>query len=156
MEPGGVDAPFLWRFARALAAPETTMGWLFAYGVMLTVFTAVQSIWRLAIMTPLYIARVPHLLRRDYDMAPNAVFHPLYVLGLLYFAVLPAVEKETSLLAAGHGALIGLMAGGAYAAACLATLRTWSVRIALVDSLWSAAISAGCAFVGFSIMDVNG
>lgn len=67
---------------------------------------------------------------------------PVYVLlafGFAYFAVGHAGSVAS---AAGLGALVGLVVYGVYDFTNLALLTHWTVRVALVDTAWGAALGA--------------
>ncbi len=53
-------------------------------------------------------------MRDGVNVAPAAVFYALYVSGLVYFAVLPALEQQSIAKALIAGALLGLVAYGTY------------------------------------------
>ena len=59
--------------------------------------------------------------------------------GLVFFAVVPGLTKPSAAL--GRGALIGLLAYGAYDFTNQATLRGWPWSLTLIDLAWGTIVS---------------
>ena len=87
--------------------------------------------------------------KENYGIFPSLSL--LYVAGILYFAVAPAVSAETWRVAALNGAIIGFLAYGTYEATNLATLRGWSYEMLIVDVAWGMSLTAMTAVVGFMV-----
>ena len=74
---------------------------------------------------------------------PVAVlFYLLFMVGIVVFAVAPALDKRQWRRAAGFGALFGFLAYAAYDLTNLATLKHFTVRLAAADMAWGAVVSA--------------
>src|SRR5579875_337896 len=80
-------------------------------------------------------------------LAPAALFYVLYIAGLTWFCVIPALSASwTRALVA--GLLFGLVAYGVYDLTCQSVMRVWSWRITAVDLAWGAFASAAAAAGG--------
>jgi uncharacterized membrane protein len=82
----------------------------------------------------------------DGGIAPNwpAAFVVYVLLGTgIALFVLP--RASTVPLAAGYGALFGLVVYGVYDFTNYSTLRQWPLVLALADVAWGVAASAACA-----------
>jgi uncharacterized membrane protein len=85
-----------------------------------------------------------------FELAPAAVFYAIYVVGIVVFAVAPALSSGRWTTAAGMGALLGLVAYATYDLTNQATLRDWPLSVTIADLCWgtfvtAVAASAGCA-----------
>jgi uncharacterized membrane protein len=105
-----------------------------SYFAALVFFLAVDIAWITTVMRPIFERNVGALLLETPRMGAAAGFYALYVAGLLYFAVAPAVSAETWRVAALNGAIIGFLAYGTYEATNLATLKGWSYEMLQGDS----------------------
>lgn len=76
---------------------------------------------------------------------PALAFYLLYVVGVVVFAVLPAVREQSLLTAFAFGALFGLIAYATYDLSNLATLRGFTTTVALVDLAWGSVLTAATA-----------
>ena len=82
-------------------------------------------------------------------MAPAAAFYLLYVAGILFFAVFPALATGRWTTALGRGAALGLVAYATYDLTNAATLRGWSTTVTIADLCWGTALTALAATVGY-------
>lgn len=124
------------------------MRWIVGYLVAMAVFIAGDLGW-LTLMGPrVYRPVIGPLLADKPDLRPAIAFYLLYGIGILVFAIMPAVKVGRPLAALGLGALAGLFAYGAYDLTNQATLRLWSTRLSLIDMAWGACITGLAALVG--------
>jgi uncharacterized membrane protein len=118
---------------------------LFAYAGTLLAFLLLDGLWLGVLMAPTYRALLGPLMLDQPLLAPAVVFYLLYVIGCAVFVVLPASTWQR---AARMGALLGLVAYGTYDLSNWATLKGWSVQLAVMDMAWGTfatyvACSAG-------------
>lgn len=113
-----------------------------AYAVTLPVLLALDALWLGVVAKGFYRRWLGDLLRPDIRPVPVIAFYALYIAALLVLAVQPAVERESLGRAALLGALLGLTAYASYDLVNLATLRHFSVMVAVVDMAWGTAVSA--------------
>ncbi len=125
------------------------MPYVASYIAALIFFLAVDVVWITTVMRPIFERNVGALLLETPRMSAAAGFYALYVAGILYFAVAPAVNGETWRVAALNGAIIGFLAYGTYEATNLATLKGWSYEMLVVDVAWGMTLTALTAVVGF-------
>lgn len=114
------------------------IAWLFAAPI----FLGLDVLW-LSMMTPrLYRPEIGSLLRQSYDLLPALLFYLLYVTGIVVLVIAPAVERGHARAAAWRGALLGLVAYGAYDLTNQATLHGWPWRVTLADLAWGCVATA--------------
>jgi uncharacterized membrane protein len=101
-------------------------------------------------MTSQYQAWIGPLMREQPLLLPAAVFYLLYPMGLVVFAVRPALDRGGWSRAAALGAFFGLLAYGTYDLSNLATLKDWPLQLTLVDMVWGAALSAGSTLAAYA------
>jgi uncharacterized membrane protein len=124
------------------------MRWIVGYLATMAVFIAGDLGW-LTLMGPrVYRPVIGPLLADKPDLRPAIAFYLLYGIGILVFAIAPALKAGRPLAALGWGALAGLFAYGAYDLTNRATLRLWSTRLSLIDIAWGACITGLAALVG--------
>jgi uncharacterized membrane protein len=113
-----------------------------AYGSILVLFGALDFVWLSLTTASLYKPVLGPLLADQVRVGPAVAFYLLYLAGMVYFAVWPALNDGGWSRALLNGALFGLVAYATYDLTNLATLRLWSVRITLLDLGWGAFASA--------------
>lgn len=122
-----------------------------SYVVTAVIFLGIDAIWLSLAGPRLYRRELGDLMLESFKVAPAAVFYALYVIGILIFAVQPAVASgrwQTALL---YGALFGFFAYGTYDFTNLATLKGWSATITFIDIAWGTALTGVSAALGYAI-----
>jgi len=80
----------------------------------------------------------------------------MYVVGIVFFATMPAVKQNDWMMAALYGALFGFFCYATYEMTNLATLKDWPVKTAIADMAWGAFLSGLTATAGyFAVMFFN-
>ena len=113
------------------------------------VMLALDIVWLSLAVPRIYKPALGDLLADKPNLAVAGVFYLLYVVGVVVFAVLPALETRSWLQAAGMGALLGLVAYGTYDFTNLSTLRNWPLALSLIDVCWGIALTATAALAGY-------
>ena len=122
----------------------------YAYLATLLALLAIDALWLGVLMTDTYQAYLGALMLDQPRLIPAAVFYALYPVGLLVFAVVPALRKHDWRTAAMLGGLLGLIAYGTYDLSNLATLRAWPWQMTVIDMAWGACLSSVAACAGFA------
>lgn len=126
------------------------MGFTFTHAVIGAVaFMALDAIWLGLLMKDFYRAQLAPIVRlADGGIAPNwpaaFVVYALLGTGIAVF-VIPRAPTVT--LAAGYGALLGLVVYGVYDFTNYSTLRQWPFVLTLTDVAWGAVATAAAAAV---------
>lgn len=110
-----------------------------------------DAIW-LTIMVPrVYRPALGDMLADPPNFVVAGVFYLLYVVGVVAFAVLPALGKQSWPMAIGAGALLGLVAYGTYDFTNLSTLRNWRLSLSLIDVAWGTVLTAAAGLAGYLV-----
>ncbi len=110
-----------------------------------------DMIWLTTMVPILYRPALGDMLADPPNLPVAAVFYLVYVVGVVVFAVLPAVEARSWLGALGAGALLGLVAYGTYDFTNLSTLRNWPLALSLVDVCWGIFLTGVTALGGYFV-----
>jgi uncharacterized membrane protein len=124
-----------------------------AYLLTAVVFFGMDLVWLSTMVGFFYKPRIGDLLLDPPKLGVAAVFYLIYVVGVVVFAVLPAVKDGDWARAAWSGALLGFVAYGTYDMTNLATLRGFSASVAAIDMVWgtvATAVAATLAALGTS------
>ena len=118
------------------------MSYLVAYITALVVFGAVDATW-LTVMGPiLYRPVLGDIIAPSLRLAPAIVFYLMYPVGLVVFAVMPALRSGSVSNAFLLALLFGAIAYGTYDLTNYATLRVWTMQITIADLVYGALTSA--------------
>ncbi len=112
-----------------------------AYFATLITFAAVDAVWLINSADLLYRPILGPILIPEFRLAPAILFYLLYIAGLLYFAVLPALADGRWRTALIKGGLFGFFAYATYDLTNQATLLIWSTKITIADMIWGTFLS---------------
>ena len=118
------------------------------YVATLLAFTVIDFVWLGFVAHGYYRSQIGHLLAGDVNLPAAAAFYLIYALGLVIFAVQPAVAGGGVTKALMLGAMFGFFCYATYDLTNLATLKNWTLPVSLVDMAWGAVLSGIAAAAG--------
>lgn len=118
---------------------------LIAGGIM----GVLDAFWLAFVANKFYKSQIGQLLLEKPNMVAAVAFYVIYVVGIVVFALTPALEKDSWLLAAGLGALFGFVAYATYDLTNLATLKDWPLKLVVVDLIWGAVLTGTVTTLSF-------
>ena len=124
------------------------MTYLMAYVATLIAFFALDMLWLGVLARKFYANQLGRLMADNPNWLVAIAFYAMYIAGIVFFAIRPAIEAEQVLKAALYGALFGFFCYATYDLTNLATLRDWPVKLVIVDILWGTLLTGSCAAAG--------
>jgi uncharacterized membrane protein len=121
---------------------------LYSYLIIFITMALIDGVWLTVMNKTFYRPQLGHLLSKNIDWLAAGLFYPLYVFGILFFVVSPALKNNTALLSVFiTGAVLGLVAYGTYDLTNQATLKNWPALVTAVDLVWGALITGTVSVV---------
>lgn len=127
--------------------------WLLSYGLTTIVFFAVDMVWLGVIAKNLYREQIGHLLADSPNWIAAIVFYLLFIIGIMVFAIVPAVNEQSILRAVLLGAFFGFITYATYDLTNLATAKDWPLSITIIDMIWGSVLSTIVTVAGYYIMN---
>ena len=127
-----------------------TLAHVYLYLLTVPVFLAMDVLWIGVIAKDLYQKQLAGFLG-PVNWPAAIIFYLIFIVGILIFAVLPALEARSVMKAMMLGALFGFMAYATYDLTNLATLKNWPLSVTLIDMAWGACISGSVATASYFI-----
>jgi len=121
-----------------------------AFVCVLIVFSIIDTLWLSWMGGRVYRPLIGDVLAEQFRIGPAIAFYGLYAAGLTIFAVMPGLREGEWRSAIVWGALFGLFAYGTYDLTNYATLKTWGLKITLVDMAWGVFVSGAAS--GFACL----
>lgn len=121
------------------------MAYLKIYLLTIPVFFAVDMLWIGLIAQKLYES-LNHL-RGPVNWTAAAVFYLIYIVGILFFAVRPALDTRQWQDALLFGAAFGFFTYATYDLTNYATLRDWPLKVVLADIVWGTILCGAVATI---------
>ncbi len=125
------------------------------FAIALPIFVAMDMVWLGLVAKDFYRTQIGTLLKSDINWVAAAFFYLIFIVGLVTFVIVPAVEKGSWAHALVFGAVFGLVCYATYDLTNLAVAKDWPLLVTIVDLVWGAAlgasVSAGAYFIARSI-----
>jgi len=119
------------------------------YLVVFASFFVIDMIWLGLVAKNFYKTELGSMMAKRINWGAAIVFYLLYIFGLIFFVVFPALEQGTWFYALWTGAFFGLICYATYDLSNLATLEGWPKKVTAVDLVWGSSLSAILAVIGF-------
>lgn len=113
------------------------------------VFLGLDAIWLKTVIGPFFRERIGHLMREDPYLGVAAGFYTFFAAGIVYFAVIPALNSGSLKLALFNGAFIGLLGYGTYEATSMSIMKDWQWDMLVLDIAWGTGVCAVAAAAGY-------
>ncbi|MBM3543543.1 MAG: DUF2177 family protein [Alphaproteobacteria bacterium] len=126
--------------------------YLAAYAIALVLFVALDIIWLMTMGASLYRATLGDILLPTVKIAPAIVFYLMFPIGIIVFAVAPALRAGSPLPALLYGALFGLLAYATYDLTNHATLKNWTLKITAIDIVYGAVVVGAVSTLTFYVL----
>ena len=121
------------------------------YGIAFGLFLVIDLIWLGFIAKNLYQKHLGHLMADQVNWVAAIIFYLLFIGGLVFFAISPAVSEGVWTKALLLGALLGFLTYATYDLTNLATLKDWPIQITLIDLAWGTFLGASVSTLTFFV-----
>ena len=119
------------------------------YLVLLAAFLAIDLLWLGLVARSFYQQQIGFIMAPSVNWFAAAIFYLLFIVGILFFVVVPGLENGSLKATLLRAALFGLITYATYDLTNLATLKNWPVLLTVVDMIWGTVLSVSVSFVGF-------
>ncbi len=106
------------------------------------VFLLIDMLWLGLIAKNFYAQQIGSLIKETVNWPAAIIFYGLFVFGLVFFVIAPAVESASWTMALSRGSLFGLITYATYDLTNLSTLKNWPLKLTLVDILWGVVLAS--------------
>ena len=125
------------------------MNYLTTYFATLAVFVLCDMAWLGTMASRLYRPTLGDLMLENLNLGAGIAFYLIYPIGIVIFAILPALKSGSLAQAMLYGALLGFFTYMTYDLTNQATLRNWTTQLTLIDIAWGTLLGAIAATAGF-------
>lgn len=120
------------------------------YLVTIPIFLVIDLVWLGFVAKNLYQTQLAHLLG-PVNWHAAIMFYCIFVAGVVYFAVLPALEAESLKKAIIIGALFGFFTYATYDLTNLSTLKDWPLSLTFIDIVWGTFLASSVAALSYFV-----
>lgn len=125
--------------------------YIIVYVASLVVFLVVDFIWLGWVAQPYYERQLGELLSQRVNWSAAIAFYLIYIVGLMIFCVLPALERASLVRALVLGGLYGFFTYATYELTNYALIRNWPPALVPVDIAWGVFLCTVVAASGYLV-----
>jgi uncharacterized membrane protein len=122
------------------------------YAVAALVFLVLDLVWLGVVAQRLYDDQLGDLLRDPPNVGAAVAFYALFVAGLVFFVIEPAVRAASGRQALLTGAFFGLVTYATWDLTSLAVLEGFPAALVPVDLAWGAFVSAAVSVATYAVV----
>ncbi len=122
------------------------------YLITLVVFFAVDIFWLGFVARNLYKDQLGFIMADKTNWPAAIIFYMVYIIGLIFFALNPALKEGSLMYAALIGAFFGFITYATYDMTNLATLKNWPIFVTVVDIIWGTFLGSATTSISFLII----
>jgi uncharacterized membrane protein len=129
------------------------MKYLILFGITTIIFLSIDLLWLGVVAKNLYREKLGFILSPEVNWAAAIVFYIIYIAGILYFAVVPALleaEWEKALL---NGAILGFLCYATYDLTNMATIARWPLQIVVIDIAWGSVLTGSVSVLSYLLAE---
>lgn len=122
------------------------------YVVALVVFLAIDIVWLAVIAKKLYQKELGFIMSAKPNWGAAILFYLIFIVGLVFFVIHPATEKDSWSYALLAGILFGFVSYSTYDLTNLATLADWPMKITIIDLIWGSSLGGVVSVISFAVL----
>lgn len=121
------------------------------YLLTVPIFFLFDIVWLGYVAKKFYRQNLAFILSPEVNWVAAIAFYLIYIVGILFFAVAPALEKASLMRALVWGGLYGFFTYATYDLTNLALIKDWPLKIVVVDIIWGMVLCAAVAVLSFNV-----
>ena len=129
------------------------MSFLKIYMVAVVTFFAIDMVWLGLVAKNFYREQIGFIMKTQFNWTAALLFYFLYIVGLVFFVIGPALEKGDWTYALMAGAFFGFITYATYDLTNLATLEGWPIKVTIVDMLWGTTLGSAVSTVTYFLVN---
>lgn len=122
------------------------------YAIAFVVFLVIDLIWLGLIAKNIYAKYLGSFMAPKVNWIAAIIFYLLFIVGLVFFVIEPAVVKDSWSYALLVGMLFGLITYATYDLTNLATLKDWPLTITIIDLIWGSSLGGLVSMITFFLV----
>jgi len=123
--------------------------WIVAYVATGVAMAVVDFGWLTTMTDRLYKPILGPIMTPKPDMVAAVAFYLIYIAGIVFLAIAPALKEGAWTRAAINGAALGFVAYATYDLTNQATLQVWQWKLTIIDLCWGTFLTTAAATLGY-------
>src|SRR5690554_1731485 len=128
------------------------MDLIIQFFVAFAVFLVIDLVWLGFVAKKIYNRYLGYLLAENVNWVAAIVFYILFVMGMMYFVIIPAIDASSWTIALVSGAVYGFITYATYDLTNLSTVKGWPLQITIIDLIWGTSLSTLVSVISYFII----
>lgn len=111
------------------------------YIIAFVIFLVIDFIWLTLVANDFYKKHLGYIMKESPNYIAALIFYLVYIVGLVYLVVMPAVDAGSIGKVILGGAIFGFVGYATYDLTNLATIKDWPMLVTVVDLAWGTTLS---------------
>jgi uncharacterized membrane protein len=124
------------------------------YGVAFITFFTIDLLWLGVFAKNVYKKYLGYIMSSNPNWLAAISFYLLYIVGIVFFVINPAIEKKSWRYALFAGMLFGFMTYATYDLTNLATLKDWPITITIIDLIWGSTLCGSVSLITYNVLKI--
>ena len=116
-----------------------------AFIIAAVIFGVLDALWLNNVAVGMYQSTVGEIMADQFRMGPAIVFYIIYLFGLLWFAIRPALTSNEWTAALPNGAILGFVAYATFDLTSQAVFKDWTWQLSIIDIAWGTFVTGTTA-----------
>lgn len=121
------------------------------YAIAALTFVIFDAVWLGVIAKKLYATELKGLMTTNVKWGAAALFYAVFIAGLIYFVIAPALKADSTASLVLAGGFFGFVTYATYDLTNYATLKGFPLKIVVLDLLWGTFVSGAVASIAYAI-----
>lgn len=132
---------------------EISLHFIKTYFITLVIFFIIDIFWLGFAAKNFYQEKLGFLMETNVNWTAAILFYLLFIAGMIFFVIQPALIKNSWTHALLAGAFFGLITYATYDMTNLATLKNWPLSITMLDIIWGTFLCSLTSVISFFIIN---
>ncbi len=128
----------------------STIQFVYLYLLTIPVFFIIDMLWLGVFAKGFYQEKLINFLG-PVNWTAAIIFYLIFIVGIMIFAVAPALDAQSFTKAISLGLLFGFFTYATYDLTNLSTLKDWPMIVVVVDIIWGSFLSGSVAAISYLI-----
>jgi len=120
--------------------------------VVLAAFLGIDMVWLGLVAKKFYAEQIGFLTKTEVNWTAAIIFYLLFVGGLTWFVVSPALRGGSWQRALLPGMAFGLITYATYDLTNLATIKDWPLLVTIVDLVWGTFLAGTVSTIAYLVL----
>ncbi len=121
------------------------------YLIAVPIFVIIDLVWLGVIAKGIYKKYIGHLMLPTPNWPVAVMFYLIFIVGLVIYAINPAIKESSWLVALGYGAMFVFFTYMTFDLTNSAILKDWPWRIVVIDIIWGMVLSGSVSVIAYFI-----